>query len=180
MTERQAWFAVTIEYDHDALLASDVEQAIEEWLASDERTVKATVVFVSEDTHDRLRDQADPRLRPVTEPYSEQFLEIERLAKAAFALQKVRYLADRLLTAVDTSVQTCDLPATHTMKINAEELRAALYEEPQLYEVIAIDWAEPNVIATFEDEGAARRYAATMDSAALRCTVRDARTNDAV
>ena len=41
------------------------------------------------------------------------------------------------------------------------------------YEVIALDWQQPNVIATFTDRGAADRYAEAMDSSALRCYVRD-------
>jgi hypothetical protein len=39
------------------------------------------------------------------------------------------------------------------------------------YDVIAIDWSKPNVIATFHDRGAADRYAEAMDSSGLRCIV---------
>ena len=42
------------------------------------------------------------------------------------------------------------------------------------YEVVAHDWAEPNVIATFDTEDAARRWADRMDGLALRCYVRPA------
>ena len=55
--------AVVIDYDRGAVLASDVEQAIEEWLADDvgygSRVVKATAVIVSQTTHDRLKERAD-------------------------------------------------------------------------------------------------------------------------
>ena len=42
------------------------------------------------------------------------------------------------------------------------------------YEVIAWDWSEPNVIATFEDRDAAEEFADRMDGLALRCYVREA------
>ena len=45
-----------------------------------------------------------------------------------------------------------------------------------IYEVIAIDWEEPNVIGTFTDPDAADRFAEAMDSSALRCYVRPAGT----
>ena len=42
-----------------------------------------------------------------------------------------------------------------------------------LYEVIALDWSEPNVIASFTDREAADDHAERMDGAALRCYVRE-------
>ena len=55
---RRAYLAVTIDYDHGAILASDVEVALEE-LGGPDHEVKATAVFVSETTHDRLKERAD-------------------------------------------------------------------------------------------------------------------------
>ena len=41
------------------------------------------------------------------------------------------------------------------------------------YEVVAADWREPNVIATYYDRAEAERYADRMDGLALRCYVRE-------
>lgn len=41
------------------------------------------------------------------------------------------------------------------------------------FEVIAWDWSEPNVIATFADRDAAEEFAEQMDGLALRCYVRE-------
>jgi hypothetical protein len=50
---RRLHLAVVIDYDHGAILASDVEMALEE-LGGPDHEVEATAVVVSEATHDRL------------------------------------------------------------------------------------------------------------------------------
>jgi hypothetical protein len=50
---RRLYLAVTIDYEHGAILASDVEMALEA-MGGPDHEVKATAVFVSEVTHERL------------------------------------------------------------------------------------------------------------------------------
>ena len=74
-----------------------------------------------------------PWTRFVERPGNEALNAREALRKARRAvpqpdpgLERLREIAERVIRDVDSSVATANLPPTHTLKMNIEELRAAL------------------------------------------------------
>lgn len=63
---RRLHLAVVIDYDHGAILASDVEMALET-LGGPDHEVKATAVVVSERLHDRLLKSCESAIMPPTD-----------------------------------------------------------------------------------------------------------------
>jgi hypothetical protein len=111
-----------------------VRREILDWVdkaLTDLATTALVIAPVLKPYEDDLR--WSPWMRFVERPGNEALNAREALRKARRAvpqpdpgLERLREIAERVIRDVDSSVATANLPPTHTLKMNIEELRAAL------------------------------------------------------